>query len=560
MTKTVVYQNKNIVLSDSNYLSAGGEGEIYLKGGVIFKIYTKPVNPQLLDKIKELSVLDRPNIIRPLELIFDPNTNQPVGYTMAYADNSVGLPLLFTTSFLDRTNISLKSIQELIEEMAKTLAFIHSKQVLVVDHNENNILVSKGKKYTQPYFIDVDSWQTSRFPATAIMPSIKDFRASKFSEFTDWYSHAVLSFQLLTGIHPYKGKHDVFKNIEERRKNLVSVFHKDVRLPASVRDFANIPPAYRSWYEDIFDKGLEVLPPAMVATPTVRIKRKYSNVHFIVEKILETKEPIVYSEWINGTLVAATEHYVYVNKVEYNRPTPDAKVFFGDEGGLYFAFMENGDLTIQPVKKGENVKDIYIKPTKLFTIGGRLYALDIGRLYEFSLREKMNVLITVMSPMINTLSTKVYDQVVHTEMFGEKYFYCLPATKTFVPFHAKGLKEYKIWDAQMRGTRLQIIATTKTGDPVIITYQLSKTWDKGLLMNQEPLPAIRELNSITIANGMVVDYDADDDQVKITSADLTQEKIIKDAGLPQGAQLVSGSTSVYYQVDNEVRKISMKQP
>ncbi len=558
MVKNVVYQNKTITLTESNYLAAGGEGEVYAKAGVVFKIYTKPVNPQLLDKIQELSVLDRANIIRPLDVLYDPTSGHPVGYTMAYADNTVGLPLLFTTSFIERSNISLKDTQELIDEMAKTLAFIHSKNIWIIDHNEYNTLISKAKGYKKPFFIDTDSWQTPSFPATAIMPSIKDYHASGFSEFSDWYSHGVLSFQLFTGIHPYKGKHDAFKNIEDRRKNLVSVFHKDVRLPNSVRDFGNIPGAYRAWYEDIFDKGLEVPPPNMTAAPAVRIKRKYSNVHFLVEKIFEAEEPILHSEWVNGSLVVATEHFVYVNKLKFTRPTPDAKLFFGDSGNSYFAMVVNGDLVIQPVQKGPDVTNVFIRPTKLFTQGGRLYALDVGRLYELSVREGVNILMTVMSPSINTLSTKVFDQVVHTDLFGEKYFYCLPSSKVFVPFHAKALKGYHIWDAQLRGTRLQVVVSDKNGEAFLVTYELTKTWDKEVSVTSVPLTAVRELNTITIANGMVVDYDAGEDEVKLTSADRTQEKVIKDAGLPQGAQLVSGSTSVYYQIDNEVRKISMK--
>ncbi len=183
----VIHKGKQVILKDSEFLAAGGQGSCYLHAGLVFKIYSNPLQADLVDKLTELSCLDRPNILRPLDILYDVN-NRAIGCTMAFADNTGGLPLLFTTSFITRNNISLQDTQQLIENMAETIRFIHSKGIIDADNNEFNQLIDKNG-FRKSYFIDTDGYATRNHPATVIMPSIRDYTTKSFNELTSWYAH-----------------------------------------------------------------------------------------------------------------------------------------------------------------------------------------------------------------------------------------------------------------------------------------------------------------------------------------------------------------------------------
>src|SRR4030042_7024396 len=139
-------------------------------------------------------------------------------------------------------------IIHLVENIKKLIYFVHDKNCLIVDGNELNYLVNND--FITPYMIDVNSWQTPSYNATAIMPSIRDWSTTTFSELTDWFSFAIISFQLFIGVHPFKGTHKKYRRNDfvNRVKDSVSVFNSQVSLPPSARDFNLIPGSYKDWY------------------------------------------------------------------------------------------------------------------------------------------------------------------------------------------------------------------------------------------------------------------------------------------------------------------------
>ena len=126
-----------------------------------------------------------------------------------------------------------------------------------------NFLVSKN--FLTPFHIDVDSYKTPSFPPTALMESVRDRHSpkNKFSELTDWFSWAVVTFQLYMGTHPYKGRHDAYKPKDwlKMMDDNVSVFHKDVRLPANCQDWSVIPKPHFEWYKRVFVNKERSIPP-----------------------------------------------------------------------------------------------------------------------------------------------------------------------------------------------------------------------------------------------------------------------------------------------------------
>ena len=79
-----------VTLSQSDFVARGGEGAVYARGSRAYKIYTDPARVIAPAKIIELSALTRPNIIRPLEVLLDPN-NLPVGYSMRHVSGGFAL-------------------------------------------------------------------------------------------------------------------------------------------------------------------------------------------------------------------------------------------------------------------------------------------------------------------------------------------------------------------------------------------------------------------------------------------------------------------------------------
>lgn len=259
-----------VTLRPSDHIATGGEGSIYRIGkDTVAKIFSNPKEMQRLgmpDKIRELKVLRSPYVVSPIDLILSEN-HEPIGYYMSYVE---GHPLsrVFTNDFWNQEGFEYKHARELADRMRETVTFAHAHKAVLVDANELNWLVKFKGANPEPRVVDVDSWSIGKWPAKVIMPSIRDWSAKVFDERSDWFSWGVVTFQLFTGLHPYKGTHPSFKKTElvERMKANASVFAPDVRLNLAVRDFSNIPKPLLEWYKATFEKGERTIPPSPLAT------------------------------------------------------------------------------------------------------------------------------------------------------------------------------------------------------------------------------------------------------------------------------------------------------
>src|SRR6478736_593639 len=200
MLSQFTVNGKNLMLKQSDYKAAGGEGVVYVKNGNAYKIYHDASKMIAVGKIQELSALTMPNILGPKDIIYHNNT--PVGFVMRYVSDTEFLCKLFTKGFRDKMGVTPDQINHLVKGMQDTLHEIHNKNILVVDYNEMNFLVNRG--FDTVYNIDVDSYQTPSYRATAIMESIRDrkVKSGKFTKESDWFSFATVAFQMYMGTHP----------------------------------------------------------------------------------------------------------------------------------------------------------------------------------------------------------------------------------------------------------------------------------------------------------------------------------------------------------------------
>lgn len=179
------------------------------------------------------------------------------------------LPRVFTNDFRIREGFTDKDAIALVARMQEAVRAAHDHRAIMADANELNwIAVLAGKNGPEPRVIDVDSWAIGNWPAQVLMPSIKDWHTKGFNELTDWFAWGVVSFQVFTGIHPYKGTLTSFApgDLEGRMKANASVFRKGVRLNRAVRDFSKIPGPLLDWYVETFERGTRAIPPSPFVT------------------------------------------------------------------------------------------------------------------------------------------------------------------------------------------------------------------------------------------------------------------------------------------------------
>jgi hypothetical protein len=217
----------------------------------------------MTSKARALSALSHPGILAPKGIITD---QSPIGFYMDYAEGTPLTPF-FSNDFRNQNGIDAAKTLKIAQAMQEIYAFAHANKAILVDANELNWIVAPD---LSPKAIDVDSWAISKWPAKVIMPSIRD-------------SWGIVTFQLFTGIHPYKGTLQGFARgaMVDRMKANASVFSSGIKLNNAVRDFRTIPEPLRIWYKETFQDGLRSLPPlscqGVVSVPKVQKSIKSSQ-------------------------------------------------------------------------------------------------------------------------------------------------------------------------------------------------------------------------------------------------------------------------------------------
>ncbi|PKN56664.1 MAG: hypothetical protein CVU56_14910 [Deltaproteobacteria bacterium HGW-Deltaproteobacteria-14] len=253
---------REVALSKRDFVARGGEGSVYAQGGVAYKLYHDPQRALTPARLAALSALDHPRVLRPEGLLRD-DAGAPIGFHARFIPSTWPLCRLFARSFRDRHQIDHDALFSLLLGMLEVVDHAHERAIQIVDLNPLNVLVGPDRRTA--YFIDVDSWQAPGFPATAIMDSVRDRHAppDTFDDATDWFAFAVVAFQLLVGVHPYRGGHPVV-GLDARMAQNISALRPDVVLPPSATPPSLLPAELRSWFHAVLEDG-ERRPPDRLA-------------------------------------------------------------------------------------------------------------------------------------------------------------------------------------------------------------------------------------------------------------------------------------------------------
>jgi len=528
----IVYDNgKKISLTQNDFITKGGEGEVYGKGSSIYKIYHDRSKMIANGKILELKNITDSKVIVPLNILS--NSRQvDVGFTMDWIKKTISICKLFTNDFRNMNNISDKMAIDLINVLRNVINNIHSKKCLIVDLNELNILVDT--KFQCPYFIDVDSYQTPSYPATAIMPYVKDHQTKGFNENTDWFSFAILTCQLLIGIHPYKGKHSQYnkKELIKRMKENASIFGSNIRLPSAVRDFNVIPDTYLEWFQRLFENGVREAPPENMGKliPIVGVVKVISSVEkFIVKEImnLDFSENILYYKRYENKNIVKGSSKIQINKKEHTLSSTKTELVIEENTQMpIFVHIDKGILSITN-ELNLPQDSIQLRADDMMVVGNSVFLQYNNMLSEVRFKILNNTLIKTVRSYWNIMpnSSEMFSGLVYQSILGKPYLMIPVPTKKSTQCHVipiSELEDYKIIEAKHDSQVVQIICF-KDGMYDRVTIVFSEKYDNYSLRTTKDVD-YKYNNFIVLENGVVASI-VEDGQMEIYFNNLNNTRI-----------------------------------
>jgi len=414
----------SITFSQHDFICEGGEGRVYGRGNTVYKIYADPKKMIAEGKIAELNTLINLSVIVPEDIILD-SKNRPVGFTSRWVKDSWALCKLFTLPFRDKNQISDEQIRDLILKIKKVISFIHSRHCLLVDGNEMNYLVD-SHNCTIPYFIDVNSYQTPSYPATALMLTVKDHHTQGFNQLSDWFGFAMIACQLLIGIHPYKGKHPNYQRaaLETRMKDNVSIFNPQVSVPRVVKPLDSIPENYRAWLRAVCEDGQRLAPPDHFgpACAVVLLDEIIKEVRkFNVTEIQSFIGSVKTARYHAGTRVVTTDQHVYIGSKPYTNLNKNALIVFTDKNmSPVSAEIKHGNLLLIDARTSQQI-GFSLAAQELFLSDNTLYVRNGENLAELRLTDIANNIIpaVVVTWKVLPNATQLFDGFLIQNVFGK---------------------------------------------------------------------------------------------------------------------------------------------
>jgi hypothetical protein len=550
MLKFKIIGGSTVNIHETNdFIASGGEKTIYSHGKEVLAIYHDANQMISQAKFQELSTLEKSNIIKPENLIENSN-HKIVGYTMKnIKSNSVPLCRIFNTCFWNSNNINEKIITKLVEHFQETIDYIHSKECLIVDVSDLNFNI-ENINWNLIYFIDVNCYQTKSFPATAITPFIRDYSTNKWSNLTDWYSFAILTFQMFTGVHPFKGTHPKYtsKDTILRMQKSVSVFDKNVTLNSSIRDFSIIPSNYMNWYQDIFVRGKRLLPPGSAGLVNfVHIAKTIGNSsNFIIDIYKEYLNTVIDYQYVLGQEVVTYNNSILVNSKEFKK----CKVFFDSNLLPYSIEKENGFLILQCLVKNYEIKS-EIKFDDYFIYENNIYIKYGGELCHIIIFENGKRLLTIKNSWnIMPNSSEIFEGCVYQNILGTCYFSVpVPEKNWCLNLNIKELNGCKIIDVKRKKNFIFVVfLQNKLQKRCIIKFDESSNYK---IVKEDELEII---NFVVLDNGLMINCEEGKIEIYYTKYENDKKTMIEDDIIKESMKLVNKGVNVMF-IENKKIKI-----
>lgn len=553
-----------IELDKSSFIAKGGQGAIYAQGDRAYKLYFDAAQMIPEAKVTELAALDHSSIIRPLDLLLD-SKNRPAGYSMSYIRDSFPLCRLFTKSFKRKEKVEQDQIVKLVEDFYKTIRFIHERGVLVVDLNEMNFLVNNS--FSRVLCIDVDSYQTGSFPAQVIMDSIRDRHTRGFNRNSDWFSWAVVTFQLFIGIHPYKGKHKGGLSLNERMEQNISVFNSAVSVPALCEPFSAIPAELKAWYLALFEQGKRLPPPgsfnnnirsAVAARDHGLMSSSGAEGRKVTMTLLREFESEVssYHEF-NGLEIVELEESLMVGGLAANVNSPGQVIGLTPRYETPLAVaLDDGRARITDLKSGKLLEG-EIEADSLMSYRGALYLKCRDQIFELDFIESTGSLKAVPRVAANVVegAARLFPGLVLQNLLKSCYLTIFPERGKSYQVRLDILADTKVIEAAYDGGLLLVIGYQHG----IYTRYLIRFNDdfSDYEVRVEQNISNLEINFLTLPNGIALSFNDDEElELFFTRKGSQEHRVIRDEAL-KGGRLACRGTEVLLIKGRRLYKISL---
>ena len=524
----VKVKGSSVTLGKKEFIAKGGEGSVYVKGSHAYKIYENSAKMISADKMAELGAITDTRVIKPEHPILDAH-GTPIGYTMAYVQDTHALCQIFTQAFRTRHGITDQAVLDLIQGMRNTVQHIHEASILVVDMNELNFLVDGA--FEKVFFIDVDSYQTPHFKATALMASVQDYKTpiGKFTTESDWFSWGCVSFQMLMGLHPYKGKYTPVKGLEKRMRADISVFHPDVRLPKVCPSFDLIPQHLRDWYKAVFQDGKRLAPPIDIekaGVVPVTSMEIISSGNLDIEEVLRVDGKILSVSTHEDRMVVRTAKHLYYYEgsrlaKHWNVNKGEVAIYW-HHGSPHAFKASRGQCKVMDLSTG-TLSDIVPAVDQLMEYDGRVYFKSGDKVLEVQMRGTMVGTHVVANVVPN--ASKLYPGCCIQNMLGSVFVNIFTASKVGDQIRLADLDGYRILDAKFDGRTLLVVGE-QGGKYHKLTYTFMPHYD--VRVRVQELSSACSLNFVRLGTGVCVCLN-EDDELEIWSYDKDPKKVQDDA-------------------------------
>jgi len=551
---------KDVSLSDKDFLAKGGEKSIYVKKSIAYCLYHDPTKMIPDGKFKELATLDDPRIFNPQHIVLDAR-DRKVGFTTLFLEDAVAVCQLFTKAFKLRNHVTNDMSLELVKKFYDLVSHIHDKNILIVDLNELNFLVDD--QFRDIYGIDVNSYQTKRYLATAIMESVRDRQAAKWTQETDWFSWGVVTFQMLIGIHPYKGAHPDYEGapidrMEARMQDNCSAFNPKSILPTVCESLDIIPPALRGWYKAVFEEGKRIVPPMnfeTVANVVVAVKISGSN-NFVIDKIFESGSDII-GVYVSGpTRVIVGTHHLYCDE-EIKISRRDVQVGFTTKQNTPIAaWIEKGQLELYNIQSKKKI-GIVTKADAITQSDGRILVKNGPHILEVVFTEFSSVIASVKQVgQVLPQATKLYEGVAIQNMLGRYVASLFPASGRCEQLKLPELDNYKIIDAKY-DNKVLVVVGAKEGKYDRFVFRISSTYKEYSVRVVEDITTL-DINFTVGDNGTVVLMNGENVEAFSNNRHATQVKIFDPDSAVSGVKLFHDGADILFARGKELYSITMK--
>lgn len=249
-------------LRENDVLGVGGEATVFKHGQDAVKIHLIP--DQIRDaKLRAMLGCAKTlplTVIAPRNLVFDPNDNRVIGFTMPLlTPDYQEIRRLSTKNYRAQSGLTALQIAVLFLGAHTSLSAIHRNGMVVGDLNDLNLMFNSS----EIVFIDVDSFQFDKYPCMVgteafLDPALYNRNLKQgplFQPVNDWYSFAVHLFKSLLLTHPYGGTHPKINTLIERAKQQVSVFDPAIIYPKIAYPLEVLSDDLANTFYDWFAKG-----------------------------------------------------------------------------------------------------------------------------------------------------------------------------------------------------------------------------------------------------------------------------------------------------------------